>query len=273
MYRLVILAMVLSVCASAQGGPPFLTDDPDTPGNRNWEINIGLIGDRDPSEGAYSTPEIDLNYGIGERIKLTYRLPLAVHETRDPVESVTGGLGNSLLGVKFRFYEKKDRSSPDDSQPVFSLSLYPQLVLNNPTRSVARDVVEPAPQFLLPVETAFGIGPIRFVAETGYWFTAKDTSDSWIRGLMVGHEFKKGTDIYLELYDRSDVSAVHEKPKKRESTLGVGGRKAITKQGSMLLLGMVGRSIAGITVNNGQPQWIAYVGIELLPGKRDNGNN
>lgn len=263
--------MVLSVCAFGQGGPPFLTDDPDTPGNNNWEINIGLIGDRNPSEGTYSTPELDINYGIRDRIKLTYRLPLAIHESRDSGESVAGGLGNSLLGVKYRFFEHRDRSKPDDSEPTCSLSVYPQLVLNNPTRSVARNVAEPAPQFLLPVETAFRIGPVQFVGETGYWFTTKDTSDSWIRGVMAGHEFKKGTDVYLEIYDRSDVRAVGAKPKQRESTLGVGGRKAIAKQGSVLLLGMAGRSIANITVDNGQPQWIAYVGMEFLTGKSGGG--
>lgn len=26
--------------ASAQGGPPLITDDPDTPGPRHWELNI-----------------------------------------------------------------------------------------------------------------------------------------------------------------------------------------------------------------------------------------
>jgi len=271
MYRQAILATLLSACAFGQGGPPFLTDDPGTPGNRNWEINIGLIGDRNPSEGVYSIPEFDLNYGVGDRTKFTYRVPLAVHEGRDSGESVAGGLGNSLLGMKYRFYEDKGRSNPDDSEPSFSLSVYPQLILSNPTNSVARGVAEPAPQFLLPVETALRSGPVQFVAETGYWFTTKGTSDSWIRGVMVGHEFKKGTDVYLELYDRSDVGAIRGKPKQRESTLGVGGRKAINRQGAVLLMGMFGRSIARIMPDNRQPQWIAYVGMEFLTGKHASG--
>ena len=99
MFRHAGLATLLSACAFAQGGPPFLTDDPGTPGNKNWEINFGLIGDRNPSEGVYSVPEIDINYGIGGRGKLTYRVPLAVHESRDSGESVAAGLGNSLFGA------------------------------------------------------------------------------------------------------------------------------------------------------------------------------
>jgi len=34
----------------AQGGPPLLTDDPGTPGHRNWEINIASTHFRSPGE-------------------------------------------------------------------------------------------------------------------------------------------------------------------------------------------------------------------------------
>ena len=40
----VFLAMSHSV--AAQGGPPLLTDDPDTPGNRHWEINTAYTVER-----------------------------------------------------------------------------------------------------------------------------------------------------------------------------------------------------------------------------------
>jgi len=141
MCRQAILSTLLSACAFGQGGPPFLTDDPGTPGNKNWEINIGLIGNRNPSEGAHSVPEFDINYGLGDRARLTHRVPLTVHESRAPEESVAGGLGNSLLGMKYRFYEHEDRSKRDEAEPAFSLSVHPQLVLNHPTRSVARDAL------------------------------------------------------------------------------------------------------------------------------------
>ena len=32
---------VFSRSALAQGGPPFISDDPDTPGNHHWEVNMG----------------------------------------------------------------------------------------------------------------------------------------------------------------------------------------------------------------------------------------
>lgn len=44
-----------------QGGPPLITDDPDTPGNRHWEINLGFILERlenDPADKAPGTSEV-----------------------------------------------------------------------------------------------------------------------------------------------------------------------------------------------------------------------
>jgi hypothetical protein len=38
--RLLILLTAFSPLAAAQGGPPFITNDPGTAGDRNWEDNI-----------------------------------------------------------------------------------------------------------------------------------------------------------------------------------------------------------------------------------------
>lgn len=89
--------------------------------------------------------------------------------------------------------------------PLSRSPVYPQLVLNNPTRSVSRGIVESAHQLFLPVEGSTRIGPIRISGEIGYWFTGKEVANSWVRALIVGHEFGKKTEFYLELYDQADV--------------------------------------------------------------------
>jgi hypothetical protein len=100
----------------AQAGPPFRSDDPETPGNKHWEINLGWIGDRNPYEGYYSVPVFDINYGLGDRVQLKYELPVAIHELRGGLDNageftppsqahVDIGLGESLLGIKWRFYQ------------------------------------------------------------------------------------------------------------------------------------------------------------------------
>src|SRR5580765_3955402 len=94
-FLAVALVFLFSAAASAQGGPPFRTDDPETPGNRQWEINIGFIGERDRADGSYETPNLDINYGLGDRIQLKYEVPLSIQELRGDSSQVAAGLGNS----------------------------------------------------------------------------------------------------------------------------------------------------------------------------------
>jgi hypothetical protein len=148
------------------------------------------------------------------------------------------------------------------------MSIYPQLLLNNPTRSVRRDIVEPGPQLLIPLEANARIGPIRISGELGYWFTNKDFPNSWIRGVIVGHEFRKKTELYLELYDQDATRATADEPKTRESTLGIGFRTPLAKNGSVWFLGMVGRSLVTVTQTNGQPSWIASLGLQIVTSRR-----
>jgi len=53
----------LAALARAQGGPPFIGDDPGTPGNHHWEINFGWIANHNPGQSYYEIPDVDLNYG------------------------------------------------------------------------------------------------------------------------------------------------------------------------------------------------------------------
>jgi hypothetical protein len=255
----------------AQGGPPFRSDDPDTPGNKRWEINTILVGERNPTAGSYEVPNIDINYGVGSRIQLKYEVPLAIQETRGSSGNVAAGLGNSLLGVKWRFYAHHPRSKSgemDKKESNFGFSVYPQLLLNNPTSSVRRDVVEPGPQFLLPVEANAKIGPIRISGEFGHWFTNKDVPSSWIRGVIVGHEFENKNELYVELFDQAATRGTAQEPKTRETTLGVGFRGPMVRNGSVWFLAMAGRSLVTVTPTNGQPSWIGTVGFQFLTGKR-----
>jgi len=256
--------------ALAQGGPPFRSDDPDTPGNGHWEINLGFIGERGPFGGFYSTPDIDINYGVGNRLQLKYELPLGIEEMRGVSSHVAAGLGDSLLGAKYRFYQRhsKTRVKDGEREVKFSLSTYPQLLLSNPTRAVARDIAEPTPQLLLPLEGNANYGWIRISGEMGYWIAGKNVPDSWIQGVVAGHEFRKDTELYLELYDLREVRVAPGTQKLAETTLGLGGRIPIVKSHWLRLIGMGGHGLVSATPSNGQPGWIAYVGIQFLSDKR-----
>jgi hypothetical protein len=305
----------------AQGGPPFRTDDPETPGNKHWEINFGFIGERNPAAGAYQIPDFDINYGLGDRIQLKYEIPIAIEETRPQPASpgepavrgqVIGGLGESLLGIKWRFYEHHpddpylhnrfgtgllsvfghakpgeapaavSGDSPGEAEEPkvnFSISTYPQLFLDNPTRAVPRGLVAPGPDFYMPLEFNGRFGPIRYDAEVGYDFGNRAVPQSWGRGLIVGHEFGESTEAYVELYDQQDANRIREgqgvgqfatgASKQRQTTLGLGGRQALNKSKTLNLLLMGGRSFQAVSAANSQPSWIAYVGLQVLLGLKE----
>ncbi len=316
------LPFLLAVGAHAQVGPPFRTDDPETPGNEHWEINFGWIGDRNPADGAYQVPDFDINYGLGDRIQLKYELPIAIEEIR-PLPATAGtpaqaghviaGLGESLLGIKWRFYEHhpddpwfEDRfgtgllsvfgqhtepplpaSASGDSPGVkdapeqvvdFSVSTYPQIFLDNPTSAVQRGLVARGPDFFLPLGFNARLEPVRINGEAGYDFGNHGVPQTWNRGCWWGHEFSDRTEAYLELYDVQDANRIAPGqgvgvfatgyPKQRESTIGLGGRQAMNHAKTLNLLLMGGRSFQAITITNGQPSWIAYVGFQLLQGPK-----
>jgi hypothetical protein len=88
-----------------------------------------------------------------------------------------------------------EEDSPE-SLVNFSVSAYPQLFLNNPTRAVQRGLVAAGPTFFLPVEVNGRVGPIRLLGEVGYNIGNHSVPQSWERGLLVGHEFGDRTEAY-----------------------------------------------------------------------------
>lgn len=87
-------------------------------------------------------------------------------------------------------------------------------------------------------------------------------------GAVVGHEFKNKSELFVELYDQRDVETAGVEPKLRESTIDIGARIPILGNEHVLFIGSIGRSIVPVTTTNGQPSWIAQVGIQLLYGAK-----
>lgn len=63
-FLLVLAALLSAGAARAQGGPPFIMDDPGTPGNRHWEINLGWIANHNPGQSSCEIPDVDLLQAI-----------------------------------------------------------------------------------------------------------------------------------------------------------------------------------------------------------------
>jgi len=136
--------------ARAQGEPPYYTNDPGTPGNRNWEINLGYMPFLFNGASTSHMPDVDINYGVGDRIQLTYEN--AWLRVRNGLDAAKYGLGQDQLGVKWRFY--------DNEKTGLEISLFPQLSINNPNHSVQRGITPPGASLIMPVEFSKKLGPI-----------------------------------------------------------------------------------------------------------------
>jgi hypothetical protein len=224
----------------------MFTDDPGTPGNRNWEINIACTQTLSPIEREIETPLLDVNYGWGDRIQLKFEIPYLL--TNDGRGQYRKAFGDSLMGVKWRFYERSKNSG-------WRISTYPQVEVQNPFLTEDGQRVGLSARFLLPIEITGEVGPVAFNFEGGYWF-AKYSLDERILGLAVGHQFTKKFEGLSEIYDDLVLNG-----RSRSTTLDIGGRYAFRE--NLFLVFMAGRRILGSGPGDGQPSFVGYIGLQL----------
>ncbi len=262
---LAVFWVIAAAAARAQGGPPFITDDPGTPGNHHWEINFGWTANHNPGQSYYEIPDADMNYGWGDRVQLKWELPIVAGT--DSSGGTGFGLGDSLIGIKVRPYEihPKGEARTEDNL-LFSVGFYPQALINNPTSSAQRGIVESGPQYYLPMEMTARVGPIGLDGEVGRWIGNANFPDQWGRGMIAGHAFSERLELYGEIYDLQAINRIGDQPKQRSFTLDAGGRRSLDRLNHIRLLFMGGRAIQKVTPANGEPSWIAYFGIQFLLG-------
>ena len=249
MLRRLVLSVLVPVffagaSAFAQGGPPYYTNDPGTPGNLNWEINLGYMPFFYSNNSVSHTPDVDINFGIGDRIQLTYEN--AWLRVQNPSPTTKFGLGQSNPGVKWRFY--------DTGESGLSISVFPQFFLNNGNDAVRRGITPASESFLLPVEFSKKFGPVDVNYEIGYQFVHKGP-DGWITGLVVGHDLTSKLELDVELYSQGAFHPSNDQP-----TIDAGARFKI--HSPVILLLMAGRSLE--PTRSDQSYFVGYFGIQLL---------
>jgi hypothetical protein len=185
-----ILLLSAAPALHAQGAPPMLTNDPDTPGDHHWEINIIGLFEQSPTLHHSEAPTLDLNYGVGERIQLTYEI--AWFTDTSPGEPTESGPGDSTVGVKWRFYDAGEHGS--------KVSLFPQVTFENPgSSSKEKGLVDDGTTVILPFEFSREIGPLILVAEASPILNIS-RANQWFGGINLAHEFNERFALGAELY-------------------------------------------------------------------------
>jgi hypothetical protein len=231
-----IIVMVLEywvplLSASAQGGPPLLTDDPGTPGPGHWEVNIATTYEAHDRGWILEIPLIDANYGVGNSIQLKVEGPWLLD--RSPDSDRRSGPGNMLLGVKWRFL--------DHGEDGFAISMYPQLEIQTPgSTSYRRGLVTSTPALLLPIEVTHPLGPVYLNAEAGYEVVHSD-QNFLIYGLALGRALTKRVEVMGEIHGTSTLL-------QNEPVVNIGTRVSMTPGFLLLLSGghTLGSTAGGI---------------------------
>ncbi len=243
-----VLVALSTTLASAQGGPPYYTNDPGTPGHLNWEINVGYMPFYFQGQSISHTPDLDINFGVGSRVQLTYEN--AWLRVKSQGSDAKFGLGQSNPGVKWRFY--------DAGEGHLSVSMFPQFFLNNPNDAVRRGITPASQTFELPFEFSDKVGPLDVDFELGYDVVHKGPN-GWIGGLVVGRDITHKLELDAELYNQGTFH-----PSQNQPSIDFGGRYKI--HSPIIFLFMAGRSLRPSSSN--QTYFLGYFGVQfLLPPK------
>ena len=239
-----LIAITLASPLAAQGGPPMITDDPDTPGPGHWEINLAFSRER--TDSAISDgPIADFNFGVGRRIQLKLEAPW-VRLTRSETGPVNGP-GRAVAGVKWRFLGEEGRR--------IAWAVYPQYEFSTSASSAARGLVEPGHRWILPTEITLELPLIELNMEVGRTFSSA-APDSWLFGFSTEVTPMPRTELVAEIHGE------HPTGFGTELLLNAGVREKVTCQ--ITLMFAAGSAIAG---ESDRSRLLIYAGLQLnLPG-------
>jgi hypothetical protein len=168
--------VVIGAASFGEGGPPLIGDDPGTPGNGKFEINVAYPYLQTEHTTTMDLGYVDANYGLGDHIELSYQGGVLLGKSAG--QGWHGGYDNSLLGLKWRFLDQETNG--------VDMSIYPQFGFNT-TSSLARiGFANSGVGGFMPVEIAKTFGKLELDGEFGYQYQEHDR-DQWAGGPIVGY--------------------------------------------------------------------------------------
>jgi hypothetical protein len=245
-----LIVFTIAICAlaagnaRAQGGPPMITDDPGTPGNGRFEINIAATLERRPHEQSWGLLALDINYGLGDRIQLTLQTSLVVLTRSD--HGAIGGLGSTEAALKWRFL--------DEDTNGFSVSTFPRVIFNVVQSSVRRGLADDGTRAQFPVQVARKLGIVDVDLEFGPRLSSVGRSE-WLYGVVGGIDVTKTTELMAELHGTSRISFDQD-----VLTVNFGIRQKLTDHA--ILIASLGHEVR--TPADQPLAFIGYCGVQLL---------
>lgn len=231
------------VATAAEAGPPFVTDDPETPPLHGWEINIPITLERESREQTLETPLFDINYGYRENVQL--KIEFSLLNVRLDDGQTERGLSDTSVGVKWRFLE--------EGPGLPQMAIYPQVTL--PTGDDRRGLGDGKPSYRFPLVAQKSWGPWTVFGNIAAVLQGTTGSRNfWYQGLTVVREISRRLEIGVEEYGNSPTD------RDERSSLGYNLGGTWKAADSMNVLFSAGRIV------HGEQATTVYLGIQLLVG-------
>ncbi|MBC7538146.1 MAG: hypothetical protein H7281_04955 [Bacteriovorax sp.] len=240
--------------------PPLNIDDPETPGCHTWEVNILVDGDLTKDSKRYEFPLIDLNYGIGNNIEVSFATP---HVTNISNGETMSSIGKSEAGLKWMFYNG-DKSKTN-------MAINPRIEFNadgSNSKGVKLGILDRGTTISLPflISQKMGEtknGDIMVSASASYnKVIGTSNSDSIAAGAAIGFPLSSNTSLMAEINDERQTSVNEFGDRDQIVKVNVGFLHSINKQVS--LFGSLGQSINS---SDGQTHKYFLIGIKTTFGK------
>jgi Putative MetA-pathway of phenol degradation len=221
-------------------GAPFATDDTEPPTTGGWEINVPFILERTPGTTDMDAPLFDLNYGLlGIQLKLAVPVKI-VHEDSS---GTVAGIGDTLIGVKWRFFNSKESQ--------LELAISPQLLV--PSGDHARGLGEGGTAFTLPLAAQKTWDKWTLYGNVGFWWrTGAETRNYFYASAVLEREISKRLTLGVELFGNSPTEPGGDS----DVGFNVGGSWKLRKHVNVLFT--AGRDIVG------DKTALAYIGLQFL---------
>ena len=220
----------------------MITDDPGTPGDGKFEINLAIAFEHRTDETSLDSPAIDINYGVGDRIQLTLQGGPVLLKRRD--HGAIGGLGGTEAAVKWRFI--------DDQQTGISMSMFPRVIFNISQSAARRGLAEDGMRFQIPFQFAKAFPGFDVDLEWGPLVSTVGPSE-WLYGIVVAVDVSKTTAVMAELHGTSRTNFSDD-----ELAVNFGIRQKLNEH--CIFIGSLGHELRSPEARG----LIGYAGVQLV---------
>lgn len=184
-----ILLPLIMLTRPASGGPPFLTDDPETLPPKNWELYLAHTYNKVDDGISGTAPHLELNYGVMPNLQLHMIIPLVYNKPK--AEPTLYGFGDLELGVLYRFIQETD------TRPM--VGIFP--LVHFPTGDEDRGLGTGHPHFFLPIWLKKSWGPWTTYGGGGYWiYPGTNNKNYWYLGWVGQREVAKWLTLGAEIF-------------------------------------------------------------------------